>query len=129
MIHSSTKGPSKIVNVSDCMLIAYKWVGGSVAKTRIADNFYKSVFLSFFWWKKPNYQCFICRYVRGFYKHLVLRIYSQVNRGPILNKKMKNRKYLSVFRQKRHFILYVVQKVVIYLHVNEYCIGPNLPKC
>ena len=44
----SGKGPSRIINVTFCLLKADKWVGGSVAKTLIADNFYISVFSAFF---------------------------------------------------------------------------------
>ena len=41
------KGSFTIINVTFCLLIADKWVGGSVAKTPIADNFFISVFSAF----------------------------------------------------------------------------------
>ena len=57
----------------------------------------------------------------------------QMNRGPILNKKMKNRKYLSVFRQKKAFhTICCTKSCHLYLHVNEYCItylNVNLIQC
>ena len=42
------KGSFKIINVTFCLLIADKWVGGSIAKTPIADNFFISVFSAFY---------------------------------------------------------------------------------
>ena len=46
--YQAIKGPFTIINVTFCLLIADKWVGGSVAKTPIADNFFISVFSAFY---------------------------------------------------------------------------------
>ena len=42
------RGSSRIINIFSCMLIAYKRVGGWVAKTPIADNFEKIDFFRIF---------------------------------------------------------------------------------
>ena len=59
-----SKGSFTIINVTFCLLIADKWVGGSVAKTPIADNFFISVFSAFHLAEEAFCQCFDCKWIK-----------------------------------------------------------------